>query len=50
MDLLTVVMHGLGHLLGYGHSDDPDDLMAPVLSASPLRASSLILHPSALNR
>jgi len=32
VDLLTVVMHELGHLLGYGHSDDEHDLMAPVLA------------------
>jgi len=33
MDLLTVVMHELGHLLGYAHSDESGDLMAPVLSS-----------------
>ena len=33
IDLLTVVMHEMGHLLGYDHSEDADDLMAPVLGA-----------------
>jgi len=44
VSLLTVMMHELGHLLGYEHSDA--GLMAPVLSASPARAasSSFALH------
>ena len=31
MDLLTVVMHELGHLIGYEHADDSSDLMAETL-------------------
>jgi hypothetical protein len=50
VDLLTVVMHELGHLLGYDHSDDEGDLMAPMLgpSQSPTASdlASLSLNPS----
>ncbi len=33
MDLLTVVMHELGHQLGLDHADDPDDLLFETLAA-----------------
>ncbi len=42
MDLLHVVMHELGHVLGYGHSADEGDLMAPVWSAGTLHPASRI--------
>lgn len=32
MDLLTALLHEQGHLLGYGHSDDSNDLMAEELA------------------
>lgn len=33
MDLLTVIMHELGHAWGLAHSDNPDDVMADTLAS-----------------
>lgn len=46
MDLMRALMHEIGHLLWYEHSEDLDDLMAPTLAA--VRPSSLIPDPSSL--
>ena len=37
MDLLTVVAHEVGHLLGYDHSDNANDVMAATLSVGTRR-------------
>ncbi len=37
MDLLTVLAHELGHLIGLDHSDDHDDVMAETLNAGTRR-------------
>jgi len=45
VDLLTVVMHELGHVLGHDHDDDHDSLMASHLSSGtrrPLTSESLL--------
>jgi len=47
VDLLKVVMHELGHLLGYEHA--ADGLMAPVLGASAVAPSALGSRLSALD-
>ena len=36
--LYTVALHEIGHLLGLGHSDDPDDVMYPTTSVHDLTA------------
>ncbi len=40
MDLLSAVMHELGHVLGLDHSDHDDDVMFETLAAGERQASA----------
>lgn len=42
VDLLSVVIHELGHIQGLGHSDDPDDFMFETLPPGTRRVSALL--------
>lgn len=45
-DFRNVVRHEIGHALGLGHSDDPNDLMYPTYDAS---TTNVDVEPSALD-
>jgi hypothetical protein len=45
VEACTIVVHEWGHMLGHGHSDDPDDLMAAFPRRPPRACAALERRP-----